>query len=114
MLGDVAASVLPCWQWQVGVLKRNAFVVPTQAPNSYLHLLEIAGGGIRGGYTKRSLSCVSTVVQIHSAARASSSGEQLGEQKICLAPLASELHVTYKSGKRRAARWICTTVETRL
>jgi hypothetical protein len=37
-----------------------------------------------------------------------------GEQKICLAPLASELHVTFKSGKRLAARWICTTVETRL
>jgi hypothetical protein len=49
-------------------------------------------------------------VQIHRAARASSSVEQ----KVCLAPLASELHVTFKSGKRQAARWICTSVETRL
>jgi hypothetical protein len=27
---------------------------------------------------------------------------------------AGKLHVTFKSGKRRAARWICTTMETRL
>jgi hypothetical protein len=55
-------------------------------------------------------TCTLTVVQVHRAARASSSGEQ----KICLAPPASELHVTFKSGKRRAAQWICTTVETQL
>jgi hypothetical protein len=64
----------------------------------------------KAGSGDNPLSCVSTVVQIHRAARASSSGKQ----KVCLALLASELHVTFKSGKRRAALWICTTVETRL
>jgi hypothetical protein len=50
-------------------------------------------------------------IDLHDRGNPSSSS---GEQKVCLAPLASELHVTFKSGKRQAARWICTSVETRL
>jgi hypothetical protein len=57
------------------------------------------------------LSEVILKLRFHGRANPSCSS---GEQKICLAPLASELHVTSKSGKRQAARWICSTVETRL
>jgi hypothetical protein len=55
-------------------------------------------------------------LRFHSRANPScSSNEQLVPcKKSAFTSLAGELHVTIKNGKRRAALWICKTMETQL
>jgi hypothetical protein len=44
-----------------------------------------------------------------------SSGKHIAaSKKSAYSSPAGELHMTLKNGKQQAARWICTTVETRI